>query len=670
MKHPIKPLLVVLVLAVGNVAVAWDAGILARIKAPSFPDRDFVITRYGAKPGADCTGAIQAAVEACHKAGGGRVVVPAGEWLTGAIRLKSNVNLHVAEDATLRWKFDPDNHPVVFSRWEGVECMNYSPLIYALGETNIAITGQGTLDGGADETTWWDWNKRSDNPRKQKADRDKLFAMAEAGAPVEQRVFGPGHYLRPNFIQPYKCRNILIEGVKIIRSPMWEIHPVLSQNVIVRGVTVISHGPNNDGCDPESCRDVLIEDCVFDTGDDCIAIKSGRNADGRRLNAPTENVIIRNCTMKDGHGGVVLGSECTGGIRNVFVENCAMDSPNLDRALRFKNNAVRGGTLENVFMRNVKIGRVGEAVLTIDLLYEEGAKGAFQPVVRNVLLDNITSTASPRVMFIRGFEGAVIDDIRIRNCAFRGVTEPEVLGYAGTLSLSNVTIEPARPTRSLNTVAAPKTPLIVLVGDSTVTDESGWGLGFKRFLADGVTCTNLARGGRSSKSYLAEGHWEKALALKGDYYLIQFGHNDQPGKGPERETDPATTYAANMARYVDEARAIGATPILVTSLTRRIFSTNDPARIESTLTPYVEAVKKLAAEKHVPLIDLHARSIALCEKLGPAGVEKLNPIKDGKPDRTHLDAAGSEVFARLVVEDLRRVVPALAPVLLAQPRQP
>ncbi len=291
-------------------------------------------------------------------------------------------------------------------------------------------------------------------------------------------------------------------------------------------------------------------------------------------------------------------------------------------------------------------------------------------MVRNVELDNVTSTGSPRVMFVRGFEGAVIDDIRIRNCAFQGLTEPEVLSHIGRLSLSNVTILPARLAQSLNTVAAPNKPLIVLVGDSTVTDESGWGRGFKRFLADGAVCTNFARSGRSSKSYIAEGHWEKALAVKGDYYLIQFGHNDQPGKGPDRETEPATTYTANMARYVDEARAIGATPILVTSLARRIFSTNDPARIESTLTPYVEAVKKLAAEKNVPLIDLHARSIDLCEKLGPAETEKLNPIKDGKPDRTHLDAAGSEVFARLVVEELRRAVPSLAPFLLAEPRQP
>lgn len=428
---------------------------LARIKAPTFPDRDFVITAFGARPGADCTDAIHAAIEACHQAGGGRVVVPAGEWLTAAIRLKSHVNLHVAEGATLRWTFDLAKYPVVFTRWEGVECMNYSPLIYAFEQENIAITGKGTLDGGSDETTWWNWNKRSDRVKKQKPDRDKLLQMGEDNVPVAQRVFGDGYHLRPNFIQPYRCQNILIEGVKILRSPMWVINPVLSRNITVRGVSIVSHGPNNDGCDPESCRDVLIEDTLFDTGDDCIAIKSGRNNDGRRVNVPTENVVIRNCTMKEGHGGVVLGSECSGGIRNVFVENCVMDSPDLDRALRFKNNAVRGGVLENVFMRNVKVGRVGEAVLTIDLLYEEGAKGDFKPIVRNVELDNVTSTASPRVMFIRGFEGAIIDDIRIRNSTFKGVTATEVVTHTGAIQFDNVTIEPAKGTRGLNSVPAP-----------------------------------------------------------------------------------------------------------------------------------------------------------------------------------------------------------------------
>jgi unsaturated rhamnogalacturonyl hydrolase len=436
----------------------WDdvGSVLARVKAPTFPNRDFPITDFGAKAGTDSSAAIAAAIEACNKAGGGRVVVPAGEWLTVAIHLKSNVNLHVSEGATLRWLFEPKRYPIVFTRWEGVELMNYSAFIYAYGQENIAITGKGTLDGGADESTWWAWCSKKDNPRKQNVARDRLMKMGEDLVPVEQRVFGEGDFLRPNFVQPYKCKNILIEDVTIIRSPMWELHPVLSENITVRGVKINSHGPNNDGFDPESCRDILVENTVFDTGDDCIAIKSGRNNDGRRLNVPTENMVIRNCVMKDGHGGVVLGSECTGGIRNVFVENCEMDSPELDRALRFKNNAARGGILENVFMRNVKIGRVGEAVLTVDFLYAEGAKGGFQPIVRNVQMDNITSTASPRVLFVRGIEGGIIDNIRINDSTFSGVTETEVVEHAGSITLKRVTIQPAKAVKGLNSIPPPK----------------------------------------------------------------------------------------------------------------------------------------------------------------------------------------------------------------------
>jgi pectinesterase len=208
-------------------------------------------------------------------------------------------------------------------------------------------------------------------------------------------------------------------------------------------------------------------------------------------------------------------------------------------------------------------------------------------------------------------------------------------------------------------------PHIVLVGDSTVTEGSGWGLGFRGLVAAGVTVTNAAQNGRSSKSFREEGHWGKALAAKGQFYLIQFGHNDQPGKGPERETDPATTYPANLARYVDEVRAIGATPILVTSLVRRTFSETEPARLASTLGPWVEAVKKVGAEKGVVVIDLDASSRAWCEQIGPVETARLNVRKeDGAWDTTHLDATGSTVFARLVVDELRRAVPALAPYLL------
>ena len=203
-----------------------------------------------------------------------------------------------------------------------------------------------------------------------------------------------------------------------------------------------------------SCRDLLIENCVFDTGDDCIAIQSGRNNDGRRRARPSENLIVRGCTMKDGHGGVVIGSEISGGVRNVFIETCRMDSPNLDRALRFKSNAQRGGILENVFMRNVQIGRVAEPVLTIDPIYEEGAKGAFPPVVRNIVLEKVTSRASPRVMWIAGFAAATIDGVKFVDCVFQGVEAAQLVSHARGISLVNTTIEPAKKTRSLNSTKA------------------------------------------------------------------------------------------------------------------------------------------------------------------------------------------------------------------------
>lgn len=242
---------------------------------------------------------IQAAIAACHAAGGGRVVVPAGDWLTGAIHLRSNVNLHVSAGATLKFSTHPADYPTVFTRWEGMELMNYSALIYAFEQENIAVTGKGTLDGQADWDSWWVWNNKKLEPVKQKIARDRLATMAARGVPVAHRVFGDGDFLRPNFIQPYRCKNILIEDVTIVRSPMWEIHPVLSSNITVRGVNIRTDGPNNDG---------------------------------RRLNVPSENIVIRGCTMKDGHGGVVLGSEISGSVRNVFIENCRINSPNLDRA--------------------------------------------------------------------------------------------------------------------------------------------------------------------------------------------------------------------------------------------------------------------------------------------------------------------------------------------------
>jgi polygalacturonase len=231
-----------------------------------------------------------------------------------------------------------------------------------------------------------------------------------------------------------------VEGVTIINSPMWEIHPVLSTNVTVRDVQIRSHGPNNDGCNPESSRDVLIERCTFDTGDDCIALKSGRNDDGRRLHAPVENVVIRDCTMKDGHGGVVIGSEISGGARWIFAERCRMDSPRLDRVLRFKTNSVRGGTIEHIYMRDITVGQVAEAIVAADFFYEEGDTGPYQPILRDVDVRRVTSQQSRYGLLLRGYAHSPVTDVRVTDCTFDGVREGDRLEGVKDLQLTNVRV--------------------------------------------------------------------------------------------------------------------------------------------------------------------------------------------------------------------------------------
>jgi polygalacturonase len=305
----------------------------------------------------------------------------------------------------------------------------------------VAVTGTGTLDGQAGPEHWWPW-KRGDGPTSQKPDRDRLFRQAEDGVPVAERVYGAGHYLRPQFIQPYRCRNVLIEGVTVRNAPMWVIHPVLSTNVTVRGVQVISSGPNNDGCNPESSSDVLIEDAVFDTGDDCIAIKSGRNADGRRLAVPSQRIVVRGCRMRAGHGGVTIGSEISGGVRQVYAERCQMSSPDLDRGLRIKTNAMRGAVIEDVFMRDVEIGEVGSAI-DIDMLYEEGARGPFTPVVRNVRVERLTVDRAEYAFRVRGLPASPVRGLRVTDSVFRSVRKGSLVTGLEELVLRNVAVEPA-----------------------------------------------------------------------------------------------------------------------------------------------------------------------------------------------------------------------------------
>ncbi len=423
---------------------AQAADILKRVKPPTFPNRDFDIAKYGAQPNADASDAIKKAIDACAAAGGGRVIIPRGVFPTGPITLKSNVNLHVSEGATLKFSTDPKRYPTVYTRWEGVECMNYSPLIYAFEQTNIAITGTGTLDGQSDREHWWAWKgnakwKTSGFPTQDK-DRDQLFAMAAKGVPVSERVFGVGHYLRPQAIQPYRCKNVLIEGVTVLNSPMWQVHPVLCNNVTVRNVYVNGHGPNNDGCDPECCKDVVVQGCTFDTGDDCMAIKSGRNHDGRRVNTPTENLVIENCTMKDGHGGVSVGSESSGGARNIFIRDCKMSSPNLERALRLKTNSYRGGVTENIAFHNITVGEVKYDVIQIDYFYEEAQGGPYHPMIRNVDIGEVTCEKTGDALNFRGYPTDPIFNVKVSHCKFNGAAKPNVIENVKGLTVDDVTI--------------------------------------------------------------------------------------------------------------------------------------------------------------------------------------------------------------------------------------
>ncbi len=481
-------------------ARAWNevaAAILARIQAPTFPARDFPVTAFGAVAGAAVsdaqvrtnTLAINNAIVACNLAGGGRVVVPSGTFMTAAIRLLSNVNLYLQNaDSVLLFDTDPAKYPNVLTRWEGNDLYNYSPLVYAYRETNIAITGKGKLDGQAgiaqsdpnnkqgNPSAWWWWKGGSQsNPQfgcasgkssfpastgfpclpNQSADSLKLKSQGAVPGNVSmtQRVYGiepngTQHYLRPPLVGPYGCENVLIEGVTLTRSPFWQMHPLFCKNVTVRDVTMNSLGTNNDGCDPEACVDVLIEGCTFDTGDDCIAIKAGRGTDGfapppdmpagaiapwvvypnfptqcgaaagdtSGCAAATRNIIIRNCVMASGHGGVTLGSEMSGGIENVFAENIQMNSSELDIALRFKTNTRRGGVMRNYYARNIQVPNgvsANNGAITIDYFYRADASddpaesGPYRPSTDQIYITNLTvgrgTKAGTKAFNIRGF---------------------------------------------------------------------------------------------------------------------------------------------------------------------------------------------------------------------------------------------------------------------------
>lgn len=427
-------------------ADAQVAAILRRIRPPRFPARWFDVTDFGAigDDVTDCTAAIRAAIQACHAAGGGHVLVPAGDFRTGAVHLLSGVDLHLAAGSRLAFSQDPAAYlPVVPTRYEGTECYNYSAFVYAYGQRDIAVTGSGVLDGRADATHWWDWT--SGPPPNEGPDKNLLLSMAANGVPVEQRVFGAGHHLRPNLLQFNRCDNVLLDGITVRDSPMWNIHPVLCRNVTVRGVVVDSpHGPNNDGIDPESCTDVLIEGCRISTGDDCIAFKAGKDADGRRVNVPTRYAVVRDCEMADGNGGVTIGSETTGGVTDIFVRDCRMSSPRLERAIRIKSNPQRGGTIANIDVRRVTVGQAADAVVEIVLNYANVITGPYPPDLHGITISHLTAAGAPRALNLLGLAGAPLRDIRLHACRFDGMTEENSIQYVERLRLDQVWINGVR----------------------------------------------------------------------------------------------------------------------------------------------------------------------------------------------------------------------------------
>jgi polygalacturonase len=426
----------------------WDRvpRILARVRPPAFPRRTFPITRFGARGDGvtDCTDAFRRAIDACHRAGGGRVVVPSGTFLTGAIHLRSNVNLHVTGDGTIRFHTDPARYlPVVLTRWEGTECFNYSPFIYAYGQRNVAITGPGTLDGQAPLGPWESWYA---DGGPQSADQRELRRMGREGVPVAERQFGAGHFLRPNMVQLYRCRNVLISGLTIREPAMWTVHPVLSRNVTVRDVTVYSTLYNTDGCNPDSCADVHISGCRFNTNDDCVAVKSGRDEDGHRVGVASERIVVENCKFSGRWGGIAVGSEMSGGVRDVFARRCDInpaDFPGrypVKYPLYVKTNKLRGGVIDGVHLRDFRGGRVEREALYVILDYNDEI-GTRPVTVRNISVDGMVIDGARTAVWLNGLETDPIRHVDVRNSHFTAVANPaNTINFVEDLTFANVTV--------------------------------------------------------------------------------------------------------------------------------------------------------------------------------------------------------------------------------------
>lgn len=412
---------------------------MPQLERPRFPDVVFSITDFGAEPGGEVknTKAINDSIAACAAAGGGIVRIPAGTWLTGAVHLKSNVNLYLAQDAVLRFSDNPEDYlPVVFTRWAGFECYNYSPLIYARDAQNIAITGPGTLDGNG--RSWWGWFERQAGTATRMYQEQIL-----KGISPEKRIYGSVEDgLRPQFISPIQCSNVLLEGFTIAQpGPFWTIDLIYCDRVIVRKLRVFTEGgPNTDGLNVDSSANVLVEHCFFNTGDDCICMKSGMNEDGWRVGRPTENVVVRYNRTAVGHGGTVFGSDMSGDIRNVYVHSCIYHGT--DVGIRLKSTRGRGGVIENLWFEHIDMKDIRREAIDITTAYRAwmGTTEGKAPTFRNLIFRNINVAQAARAASIEGLPEAPIKGLRLENTtieAREGVSAEWLEG----LELVNVAVQ-------------------------------------------------------------------------------------------------------------------------------------------------------------------------------------------------------------------------------------
>ena len=427
------------------------AGPLAALSGPRIPAGAVLVQLPGS--GQDTLPALRAAIERCHAGGGGRVVVPPGEHLLrGPLVLLSRVEVHLERGCTLRFSGEPaDFLPPVFQRWEGTEVMSHSPLITAHGATDIALTGDGVIDGqGSRVFAGW-------QPH-QGPHQERLRVYGRDGVPVAQRVFGAGTLLRPSMFQPISCERVLLSGVTLRDAPFWVIHPTYCRAVIVRGVTVDSLNHNNDGCDPDSCEDVLVEDCTFSTGDDAMAIKAGRDADAWRVARPTRRVLVRNCRLNSRINGLCIGSEMSGGVSEVFMEDCRIASA--ASVLYLKGNRDRGGAIEDVHMRRIEVGRAEVAVIRFEPNYKGRGAGRHPPAMRRVRIADVRcADADAYGLFLDGDADLPVADVRLERIAIARARHPLWLRHARAVRCEQVLINgvelPAEPPQVAADAAPP-----------------------------------------------------------------------------------------------------------------------------------------------------------------------------------------------------------------------